>query len=88
MSVPLVEEEGPCSSWPQPWTTFSLENKYLGFSVLVELLLVETVMKQRRPFNRFIKRLASYSFKVGESVSQDWAGKVNLHPRHYAAQTS
>lgn len=47
-----------------------LTGVYTRFSVLFELLLTEAVMKQRMPFNLFIKGLASVCFKVGESIRQ------------------
>lgn len=38
--------------------------------MLLELLLMEAGMKQRKPFNLVIKGLASFSFKIGESIHQ------------------
>lgn len=53
-----------------PGLELFITEEYLGFSVLVELLLMEVVMKQRKSFNLFIKVLASFYFKVGESIRQ------------------
>ena len=57
MNVPLVEEEDMyhSSHQPQCWC-FCVTGEYSRFSVLVEVLLTEAVMKQRKPFNLFIKR--------------------------------
>lgn len=49
---------------------------------------MEAVMKHRKIFNLFPKDLVNFYFKEGESISQYWVGKVNLHPEHFAAQTS
>lgn len=70
MRVPLVEEKDTYSSTLTLTLELFVMGGYSGFSVLVELLLTEAVMKQGKAFNLFIKGLASICFKVGESIRQ------------------